>query len=109
MPRAWRSFAFEAGPERWSPDNPRLYRVEIANGRGRRVADEIGFRTVEVRGREILLNGEPIFLRGVSIHEEAGHGEGRVHSTVQAQRVLGWARDLELQLRAPLPLPHNDG
>jgi beta-glucuronidase len=32
--------------------------------------DRIGFRTIEVRGEDILLNGKPIFLRGISMHEE---------------------------------------
>jgi beta-glucuronidase len=101
------SFAFEAGPERWSPDNPRLYRVEMRTGEDA-VSDEIGFRTVAVRGREILLNGEPVFLRGVSIHDEAGHGEGRVHSLVQAQRVLGWARDLGCNFVRLSHYPHAE-
>ena len=32
--------------------------------------EDIGFRSVAVRGDEILLNGEPLFLRGVALHEE---------------------------------------
>ncbi len=55
--------------ERWSPDSPRLYdvRIEVA---GDQFEDRIGFRTIEVRGDDILLNGKPIFLRGISMHEE---------------------------------------
>lgn len=32
--------------------------------------DRIGLRTIATRGRELLLNGEQIFLRGISMHEE---------------------------------------
>jgi hypothetical protein len=39
--------------------------------------DDMGFRTVEVRGTQILLNGSPIFLRGVSVHAEAPYRTGR--------------------------------
>jgi hypothetical protein len=46
---------------------------------------EIGFRQVAVRGREILLNGAPIQLRGISLHEEAPHGGGRAHSREHAE------------------------
>ncbi len=55
--------------KRWSPDEPRLYDVHVEAGEDT-WHDRIGFRTVAVRGSEILLNGKPIFLRGVSIHEE---------------------------------------
>ena len=34
------------------------------------LADRIGFRTIEREGEDILLNGKPIFLRGISLHEE---------------------------------------
>lgn len=57
------------GFSRWSPEAPVLYDVEIQTPRDR-LTDRVGFRTVEVRGEDILLNGEPIFLRGICLHEE---------------------------------------
>ncbi|WHU02043.1 glycoside hydrolase family 2 TIM barrel-domain containing protein [Sphingomonas sp. NIBR02145] len=57
------------GLQRWSPENPKLYDVEIASGADR-FADRVGFRTIEVQGDRILLNGKSIFLRGISTHEE---------------------------------------
>lgn len=54
---------------RWSPERPRLYDVAINAGEDR-WRDRIGFRTITVRGADILLNGKPIFLRGISMHEE---------------------------------------
>ncbi len=66
----WRaSVTAPAGMARWSPDSPRLYEVTIAAGQDR-WRDRIGFRTIARRGNQILLNGRPIFLRGISIHEE---------------------------------------
>src|SRR5260370_29492759 len=53
----------------WSPDTPKLYRVEISTDTDR-VGDEVGFRTIETRGPDILLNDRPIFLRGIDIHEQ---------------------------------------
>ena len=58
------------GLERWAPGQPKLYRVEIESGKDK-LTDEIGFRTVEAQGDHILLNGKPVFLRGVSVHAEA--------------------------------------
>jgi beta-glucuronidase len=54
---------------RWSPDAPTLYDVRFT-GAGDAVRDRIGFRTIEVKGSQILLNGKPLFLRGISLHEE---------------------------------------
>jgi beta-galactosidase/beta-glucuronidase len=46
--------------EPWSPEHPRLYRVHIHAGQDD-LEDEMGFRTVEVRGTQILLNGSQFF------------------------------------------------
>ena len=55
--------------KRWSPESPTLYDVTVTAGEDS-LADRIGFRTVEVQGARILLNGKPVFLRGISMHEE---------------------------------------
>jgi beta-glucuronidase len=55
--------------KRWSPEAPSLYDVRIESGTDV-LQDRIGFRTIETRGTQILLNGKPIFLRGISMHEE---------------------------------------
>ncbi|MFA7587095.1 MAG: glycoside hydrolase family 2 TIM barrel-domain containing protein, partial [Novosphingobium sp.] len=78
---------------RWSPEQPRLYRIEVSAGEDR-WHDIVGFRTVSLRGSEILLNGQPIFLRGISLHEEEfGAEPSRVVSDVEAERLLGLAKE----------------
>lgn len=57
------------GLKLWSPETPVLYNTSISYG-GEVLDDRIGFRTISTEGSEILLNGEPIFLRGISMHEE---------------------------------------
>jgi beta-glucuronidase len=58
-----------AALQRWSPESPRLYELRFSTAADV-ITERIGFRTVAVRGTQILLNGQPIFLRGVSLHEE---------------------------------------
>lgn len=55
--------------ERWSPESPRLYAftVEFA---GDTMRERTGFRTIEVRERQFLLNGKPFVFKGVNRHEE---------------------------------------
>jgi beta-glucuronidase len=54
---------------RWSPENPKLYDVHIMTEEDE-IFDKIGFRTIESKNGEILLNGKPIWLRGISVHED---------------------------------------
>lgn len=95
------------GLERWSPERPRRYTVEVATA-AETLADRIGFRTVETRGHEILLNGEPVFLRGVAIHEEAPFEPRRAFSEADARTLLGWAQDLGCNYVRLAHYPHNE-
>ena len=90
----------------WSPDDPVRYRVVLA-AETDRVEEEIGFRSIETRGTDILLNGEPIFLRGISIHEESPLRPGRAHSREDARTLLGWARELGANFVRLAHYPHN--
>lgn len=60
---------FDACPELWSPGNPKLYDVTLTCG-GDAVCDKVGFRDFKVEGGELYLNGAPVFLRGISVHED---------------------------------------
>ena len=100
-------FEMTADVKLWSPEHPKLYSVEIA-AETDRVDDRIGLRVVEVRNGEILLNGEPVFLRGISIHEQAPMREGRAYSVEDARALLGWARELGANFVRLAHYPHNE-
>ena len=91
----------------WSPENPKLYKVEMLLGE-EVLQDEIGFRTIETRGKQILLNGKPIFLKGISIHEEKANGGGRANSTEDAHTLLSWAKELGCNFVRLAHYPHNE-
>jgi beta-galactosidase len=62
------------GVRPWSTEVPDLYRllVTLVDDEGRRrgtVTERIGFRRVEVRGHELLVNGTPVLVRGVNRHD----------------------------------------
>ncbi len=100
-------FSFAADLALWSPENPKLYRVEIGSETGQ-VIDRIGFRSIEVRGSDILLDGKPVFLRGISIHEEAPHRPGRAWSEDDARTLLSWAKELGCNFVRLAHYPHNE-
>ena len=91
----------------WSPATPKCYQVEIGMD-GETLKDEIGFRTIETRGKQILLNGEPVFLKGISIHEEKPNGGGRANSTEDAHTLLTWAKELGCNFVRLAHYPHNE-
>jgi beta-glucuronidase len=93
--------------ERWSPEDPKLYKVALRAGNDA-VEDLIGFRTIEVRGAQILLNGKPIFLRGISIHAEAPYRTGRAYSDKDAETLLGWAKELGCDFVRLAHYPHDE-
>lgn len=101
------NFRFAAKLELWSPDHPKLYDVVVTSGSDT-VHDQIGFRTIEVRGTGILLNGKPTFLRGISMHEEAPFRDGRAFSPEDAQTLLGWVKDLGCNFVRFAHYPHNE-
>jgi beta-glucuronidase len=101
------NFEIKAQPIYWSPENPKLYKVTIS-GENEKIADEIGFRTLETEGNKILLNGKEIFCRGVSIHEEAAYRNGRNYSTDEDAILLGWAKDMGCNFVRLAHYPHNE-
>ena len=91
----------------WSPENPKLYQVHLSLDNST-YTDEIGFRTIETRDKQILLNGKPIFLKGISIHEEKANGGGRANSVEDARTLLGWAKELGCNFVRLAHYPHNE-
>ncbi len=105
--KGYAEFNVAAHPALWSPENPKLYDVTIA-AETDTVKDNIGFRSIEVKGSEILLNGKPVFLRGVSIHEEAPFRGGRAYSGEDARTLLGWAKEMGCNFVRLAHYPHNE-
>jgi beta-glucuronidase len=99
--------SFPARLSLWSPQSPKLYDVEVAGGADR-VHEPIGFRSIEVRGADILLNGHPIFLRGISCHEEAPFRSGRAFSAEDARTLLGWVKELHGNFVRLAHYPHDE-
>ena len=101
------AFSFSASPDLWSPTNPKLYEVLLTIEQ-EVISDEIGFRTIETQGSKILLNGEAIFLKGISIHEEAPFKTGRVTSIEEVRVLLKWAKELGCNFVRLAHYPHSE-
>ncbi|MEE9502857.1 MAG: glycoside hydrolase family 2 TIM barrel-domain containing protein [Candidatus Aminicenantaceae bacterium] len=68
-------------PKKWSAENPDLYTILlILKDEGGAIVEvvpwKVGFREVEIKGGQLLVNGVPILLKGVNRHEhdpDTGH------------------------------------
>ena len=91
----------------WSPENPRLYNVTLTAATDH-IDDKIGFRTIAVRGTDILLNGKPVFLRGIAIHDEDPLIPGRNRGEGDLRMLLTWAKQLHCNYVRLAHYPHNE-
>ena len=66
--------------ESWSAEKPNLYSIQVTLKDNEKVitsiSDEIGFRIIEIHDGQLLVNGQPILIKGVNRHEhdaKTGH------------------------------------
>ena len=93
--------------ELWSPQTPKLYKVELSSGQDR-LTDDIGFRDIRVDGTRILLNGTPVFLQGVNVHAEAPYRTGRVCTDQDVQNIFGFLKDMNANFARLAHYPHDE-
>ncbi len=57
----------------WSAETPNLYTLKVASfdskGQTEETSIEIGFRDVEIKGGQLLVNGQPVLIKGANRHE----------------------------------------
>jgi len=62
-----------AAPAKWSAEAPNLYELTVAISDGGRTTEtivrKVGFRTVEIAGGQLLVNGQPVLIKGADRHE----------------------------------------
>lgn len=102
------SFEIEANNiNYWSNESPKLYNVYIQTEE-EAISDQIGFRSITTKGSQILLNNKPVYLKGISIHEESPLRSGRGYSKEDAEQLLDWAQELGCNYVRLAHYPHNE-
>jgi len=85
------------GVRTWSAETPNLYTLllELVDARGtviQATAQRVGFRDVAIRDGQLMVNGRPVYIRGVNRHE---HDPDTFHVISMASM----RRDIELMKR----------
>jgi len=118
----------------WSPEHPELITASVEIRRGGKQIDRseerFGFRTIETRGNRLLLNGQPIYLRGygdddvevltgfppasravyvqrLSLAKSFGFNAVRYHSMVPPQELFEAADEVGMLIMAELPAAYT--
>lgn len=91
----------------WSPAQPKLYQI-ILETDWERLQDQVGFRCIQTRGTDILINGRKIFLKGISAHEENPLQGRRAFSKSDAELLLNWAQEMGCNFMRLAHYPHNE-
>ena len=61
-------------PQQWSAENPYLYQliIRLKDQHGQlieAVGNDLGFRNIEIKNGQLMVNGRPVYLKGVNLHE----------------------------------------
>jgi len=61
-------------PLQWSAEYPNLYKVgiELQNNEGKTIeaaVSHVGFRKIEIKNKQLLVNGRPVLIKGTNLHE----------------------------------------
>ena len=93
-------------PQLWSPDDPKLYEVIISTDQ-EIISDEIGFRSIKVKGQNIYLNNSEIQFKGISMHSEPIGIPGPAFSKEHFQDLLLTAKDLNINFIRAAHYPYT--
>ena len=95
-----------AKPELWSPENPKLYDVTLECVDDK-ISDRVGFREIKVNDMDILLNGKPLFLRGISCHEDSVEN-GKALTDDERLENIKLAKELGCNFMRVAHYPHSE-
>jgi beta-glucuronidase len=90
----------------WSLEDPHLYEVGFECGEDV-LHEKIGFRHIEVRGTQLVLNGQVLFLRGICVHED-DVVMGKVSTEADVRRRLADAKEMGCNFLRLSHYPHHE-
>ena len=96
----------DASPLLWSPESPKLYDVTVSFCEDT-VSDKVGFREISVKGNDIYLNGEKIFLKGISVHEDSD-ATGKALTNEERMETIRVAKELGANYLRLAHYPHHE-
>lgn len=67
-----------SNPDKWSAEDPNIYKLELTSFNSRGATETVslntGFRKVEIKGAQLIVNGQPVLIKGTNRHEMSPAG-----------------------------------
>ena len=98
-------------PALWSAESPSLYTlvINLKNSSGKvieSISDDIGFRRIEIKNGQLLVNGKAIYIRGVDRHETDPH-KGHVVDKASMERDIKLMKQFNINAVRSAHYPNN--
>lgn len=80
-------------PKLWSAEQPSLYTLHITSDQGDDITMSVGFRRIEIKNSQLLVNGQPVLIKGVNRHEldpRGGHVVSRERMEADVRLMKEW-------------------
>ncbi|MDE5940646.1 MAG: DUF4981 domain-containing protein [Muribaculaceae bacterium] len=88
-----------ADPAKWSAETPALYSFRATLSKGGKVQEviplNVGFRRIEIKNGQLLVNGQPVLIKGADRHELDPDG-GYVVSTERMEQDIKRMKELNI-------------
>jgi beta-galactosidase len=94
---------------RWSAEKPNLYNLTLTlkdKKKPQVIAQKIGFRKVEIKNKQLLVNGKPVYIKGVNRHEHNQYN-GRVLSHEQMEKEVQQMKQFNVNAVRTSHYPNN--
>ncbi len=99
------------GVKAWTPETPKLYVARVEWRTRSTVLDSVdirsGFRKIETRGADLLLNGKKIFLMGFNRHEDSPRTDAAFDADIM-RRDLEMMKDAGCNFIRLCHYPHHE-
>jgi len=92
-------------PNLWSPDMPYLYTLTVSAGEDE-IIQKVGFKDFRVQGQRFILNGKPLFLKGVCRHDMWGD-QGHTLTDEQMKKDLRMIKSTGCNFVRLVHYPHH--
>lgn len=100
-----------SNPAKWTAETPNLYKLTATLQKGGKTLEvipvNVGFRKIEIKNRQLLVNGQPVLIKGVNRHELDPDG-GYVVSRERMEQDIKRMKELNVNAVRTCHYPDDD-
>lgn len=99
-------FSIPCNLQRWDINNPKLYLINVESSDDN-YSEQIGFRVIKKKGKDIYLNNKKLFLKGACVHEEE-ISKGKALDDSDRLNIISLAKEMGCNILRLSHYPHSE-